>query len=303
MEGQNANEMSWQDNATAGRGWSYGVEMLIQKKSGKLSGWAAYTLSWTRWNFPEVNSGQTFFPRHDRRHNISLVGIYELSKRITLSATWVYGTGNALTLPVSAYKAVMERFMGVAIGNDAHWVNTETTEYSGRSNFRAEPFHRMDVAIQFHKQKKRFERTWEQDTALILKMNWQDIPNDTNYYRVRAFAKIEYSTPDPGITEKRTQNDFDFSWDEESGRAEWQSDRNLDGSLFSSPTGKVFMPTLSPIQTPNGIPKPFYSKCRLIAVAMMVYNSDVNYFKYHRSLQQRLDTENPLPNRPLPTTT
>ena len=132
-----------------------------------------------------------------------------------------------------------------------------------------------------------------EDTALVLKMNWQDIPKDTNYYRVRASAEIEYSTPDAGTTGKRIQNEFDFSWDEGSGHGEWQSDRNLDGSLFSSPTGKVFMPTFSPIQTPNGIPKPFYPNCRLISLTMMVYNSDVNYFKYHRSLQQRSDTENP----------
>ncbi|MGX5852064.1 TonB-dependent receptor [Dyadobacter jiangsuensis] len=161
IEGENSNEISWQDNVTAGRGWSYGAEILVQKKSGKLSGWAGYTLSWTRWNFSELNFGKTFFPRHDRRHDISLVGIYEASKRITLSANWVYGTGNALTLPVSTYDGVMEKFMGLAVGNDAHLVNTKMTEYSGRSNFRAEAFHRMDIAIQFHKQKKRYERTWE----------------------------------------------------------------------------------------------------------------------------------------------
>ncbi|MET7253497.1 DUF4249 domain-containing protein [Dyadobacter jiangsuensis] len=132
-----------------------------------------------------------------------------------------------------------------------------------------------------------------EDTALVLKMNWQDIPKDTNYYRVRALAEIEYSVPDPVTTEKRTRNDFDFSWNEVSGKSEWQSDKNLDGSLFSSPTGKVFMPTLAPVQTSDGTPKPFFSKCRLISVTMMVYNTDVNYFKYHRSLQQRMDTENP----------
>ncbi|WP_353721012.1 DUF4249 domain-containing protein [Dyadobacter sp. 676] len=131
------------------------------------------------------------------------------------------------------------------------------------------------------------------DTSLTLKMTWQDIPNDTNYYRVRAVAEVEYDVPDPGVKGKRIRNRFDFSWDETSGRSEWQSDRNLDGSLFSSPTGKVFMPTFSPIQTQDTAPKPFYSKCRLVSVTMMVYNSDVNYFKYHRSLQQRIDTENP----------
>lgn len=161
VEGQNSNELDWQENVTAGQGNSYGAELLIHKKSGKLSGWAAYTLSWTRWNFPEINFGKTFYPRHDRRHDISLVGIYELNKRITVSATWVYGTGNALTLPVSTYTGVREYFFGQAAGNDAHLLNTEVTEFSGRSNFRAEPFHRMDLGVQFHKTKRRYERTWE----------------------------------------------------------------------------------------------------------------------------------------------
>ncbi|MCY7356865.1 MAG: TonB-dependent receptor, partial [Rudanella sp.] len=88
-----AEQVSWEDNVTAGKGWSYGAEILLQKKAGRFSGWAGYTLSWTQWQFPELNGGRKFFPRYDRRHDISLVGIYELSKRITLSGTWVYGTG------------------------------------------------------------------------------------------------------------------------------------------------------------------------------------------------------------------
>jgi hypothetical protein len=160
IDGGNSNELNWQDNVIAGRGWSYGAELLVQRKSGRLSGWVGYTLSWTRWNFAELNFGQTFHPRHDRRHDISLVGIYELTKRINLSATWVYGTGNALTLPVSKYSGVREYFFGQAT-NDAQLLTTEVTEYHGRSNFRAEPFHRMDVAVQFRKQKRHYERTWE----------------------------------------------------------------------------------------------------------------------------------------------
>lgn len=161
VEGENSNELNWQENVATGRGVSYGAEFLIQKKTGRLSGWAAYTLSWTRWNFPDLNFGKTFYPRHDRRHDISLVGIYELNKRVTLSGTWVYGTGNALTLPVSRYTGVREYFSGQAAGNDAHLLTTEVTEYIGRGNFRAESFHRLDVAVQFHKVKKRYERTWE----------------------------------------------------------------------------------------------------------------------------------------------
>lgn len=161
INGENSNDPSWQDNVTSGRGWSYGTELLVRKKTGKLSGWVGYTLSWTKWNFPELNFGQTFYPRHDRRHDVSVVTIYEINKHITLSANWVYGTGNALTLPVSKYTGIQEYFFGSVADDQEHLMNTELSEYSGRSNFRAEPFHRMDIAIQFRKKKKRFERTWE----------------------------------------------------------------------------------------------------------------------------------------------
>lgn len=132
------------------------------------------------------------------------------------------------------------------------------------------------------------------DTALTLKMHWQDIKADTNYYRVTAAAEIEYSVPDPKGTNKRIRNQFNFLWDPTSGRSEWQSDRGLDGSLLSSPTGRALMPGFNSTKPNDGPTKPFYPRSRLISITMLVYNADINYFKYHRSLQQRLDTENPL---------
>lgn len=159
LEGENANELNWEDNVTAGKGWSYGAEFMVQKKTGKLSGWIGYTLSWTQWKFPELNFGETFYPRYDRRHDLSIVGIYEISKRITLSATWVYGTGNALTLPVSKFTVFRNPYQP-AFNNPWNYGNN-TSEYDKKNSFRAEPYHRMDIAIQFHKKKKRHERTWE----------------------------------------------------------------------------------------------------------------------------------------------
>ncbi|GGM78442.1 TonB-dependent receptor [Dyadobacter beijingensis] len=164
INGENANELSWEDNVTAGKGWSYGGEFLIQKKTGRFSGWIGYTLSWTYWKFPELNFGKTFFPRYDRRHDLSVVGIYELGKRVTLSATWVYGTGNALTLPVSNYRAATDNFVTrvTSDGKPAiNWFGPTVSEYGEKNSYRAEPFHRMDIAVQFRKQKKRHERTWE----------------------------------------------------------------------------------------------------------------------------------------------
>ncbi len=154
---QGVESISWEDNVTSGQGVSYGAEFLVQRKQGRLTGWAGYTLSWTTQQFDELNNGKKFFARYDRRHDISLVGVYELKENITISATWVYGTGNAITLPISTYQigelsTINNRF-------DRYWSNG--TEYTDRNAFRMRAYHRADIGIQVMKQKKRGVRTWE----------------------------------------------------------------------------------------------------------------------------------------------
>lgn len=157
----------WEDNVTAGRGWSYGAELLLQKKTGRFSGWIGYTLSWTKWQFADLNGGRWYYPRYDRRHDFSLVGICELSKRVTMSGTWVYGTGNALTVPLGQYNTYQPGggFPYDATGNlfrELFQPNRSVEDYGTQKNsFRAEAYHRFDIGIQLHKQKKHHERTWE----------------------------------------------------------------------------------------------------------------------------------------------
>ncbi|WP_305952123.1 TonB-dependent receptor [Emticicia oligotrophica] len=154
-----AAQEDWQSKIIDGNGYSYGVEFLVQKKVGRFSGWVGYTWSKTRWKFAELNFGQAFYPRYDRRHDASVVGIYELSKRITLSATWVYGTGNALTIPVAEYVGY---YSTVSKNNGTiNWRSFRVNEYGEKNSFRAEPYHRLDVGLQFHKKMRRHERTWD----------------------------------------------------------------------------------------------------------------------------------------------
>ncbi|MEJ8802231.1 TonB-dependent receptor [Pontibacter sp. H249] len=157
---ESAEEVNWEDNITAGQGWSYGVEFLLQKKAGRFSGWAGYTLSWTQLQFDSLNYGKKFYARYDRRHDISLVGIYELSKGITLSGTWVYGTGNAITMPVGTYASQPQMPSRYKVPYYSYYGNN-TIDYGDRNSFRMAAYHRMDIGIQFHKQKKWGERTWE----------------------------------------------------------------------------------------------------------------------------------------------
>ncbi len=157
---ENANQVRWENNVTSGQGWSYGTEVLLQKKTGRFSGWAAYTLSWTQLQFDELNFGKKFSARYDRRHDISLVGIYEISPRITLSGTWVYGTGSALTLPL-AQITTREHNPLSPDSRNSYFSSSSAYTYGDKNSFRMAAYHRLDAAIQFHKKKKRFERTWE----------------------------------------------------------------------------------------------------------------------------------------------
>lgn len=148
--------VDWEDNVTEGRAWSYGAEFLIQKKLGKFSGWIGYTLSWTQMQFDSLNFGRRFWARYDRRHDVSVVGTYRFSDRIILSGTWVYGTGNAITLPLSEYMAYEHNPALPPLLNGA-----TVNDYSEKNNFRMKPYHRLDLGIQFHKNKRWGERIWE----------------------------------------------------------------------------------------------------------------------------------------------
>jgi hypothetical protein len=86
-----------------GTGKAYGIELFLQKKKGQLTGWIGYTFSRTERTFPELNEGRAFPYRYDRTHDLSVVGNYRLSKKWEASAVFVYGTGNALTMPTGRF--------------------------------------------------------------------------------------------------------------------------------------------------------------------------------------------------------
>lgn len=159
VTGEDISQINYQDNITTGKGKSMGIEVLLQKKSGRLNGWIGYTLSKTLFQFDELNNGKEFYPRQDRRHDFSLVTLYQLSEKIKLNFTFVYSSGNAISLPRSEYSAgtnlslLNYNFSGVS----AYGVN----DYGDRGSFRAEAYHRLDFGVQFFKKKKKSERTFE----------------------------------------------------------------------------------------------------------------------------------------------
>ncbi|PSL25287.1 DUF4249 domain-containing protein [Dyadobacter jiangsuensis] len=135
------------------------------------------------------------------------------------------------------------------------------------------------------------------DTLLTVKYNWNDISGQTNYYRVRAALDLEYSVPEEvsaggEFKERRVRNRFNFNWDDTIGRNDFRSDVNLDGTEFSSPIGRVNLP--DPLSySSNGAVYTSYPKSKIISITMEVYNTDEHYFKYHRSVQTRGDSDNP----------
>jgi hypothetical protein len=147
-------DFHYEDAVTVGNGYSYGAEFLLQRKYGKLTGWIGYTLSYTKYKFAELNNGKEFFPRHDRRHDVSIVAIYKLTKNTTLSGTWVYGTGDAITFAQSQYIAYSHDPRG-SYNNpygQYNYFNARYANYYGEKNsFRMAAYHRLDVGVQFSK--------------------------------------------------------------------------------------------------------------------------------------------------------
>lgn len=145
------NPNDWQTRVeTGGIGWAYGLELFIQKKLGKMTGWIGYTLSWNNRQFENLNNGNVYPYRFDRRHDISFINTYQISKNFDIAFSWVYGTGLATNIPIFETAVPTE---GIHQGGTA-------THYGDLNSFRFAPYHRGDISFNWHKKKKRHERTW-----------------------------------------------------------------------------------------------------------------------------------------------
>ncbi len=136
-----------EEEFVSGKGWSYGAEFLVNKTRGRMTGWIGYTLSWTWRKFAGLNEGMRFPARYDRRHDISVVSNYEAGRKWKLGAVFVYGTGNAITLP--------ERFYVIN--------GVLTQEYSNLNQYRMKAYHRLDFSATYTpvpKKKRKLSSQW-----------------------------------------------------------------------------------------------------------------------------------------------
>jgi hypothetical protein len=141
----------WEDRVSQGNGTAYGAEFFVQKKTGKLSGWVGYTLSWATRQFDDINFGKVFPYKYDRRHDFEITGSYQFTKRFSMSGSWVYSTGNAVTFGTSKY-------LGPGGYYDSYL--QQVTHTPERNNFRMPSYNRLDIGFEFTKQKRRYKRTW-----------------------------------------------------------------------------------------------------------------------------------------------
>lgn len=125
-----------------GLGRAYGLELMLKKKQGKLSGWISYTISRIERQIEGISNSKWYPARQDANHDISIVAIYDLNKKWTFSATWVYNTGNAITFPSGKYE----------IDGQVKYYYTE------RNGYRMPDYHRLDLgATRTFKKTDRFE--------------------------------------------------------------------------------------------------------------------------------------------------
>ncbi len=159
------------DNAfTYGKGWAYGAEFFLKKRTGKFTGWIGYTLSWTWRQFAEINYGEKFLAKYDRRHDASLVLTYDASKKWNFGMVWVYGTGNRGTLPNGFF--IYEG----SLSND----------YGLRNSYQFTPYHRLDLNVTFTPDRS---KKLEKRKQVLIEQYRQEGKDTTNIKLTRRWLK------------------------------------------------------------------------------------------------------------------
>lgn len=128
-----------------GIGRAYGVELILKKKQGKFTGWFGYTLSKTERKIEGINGNEWYNARQDRTHDLSIVGIYDITPKLSFSALFVYYTGNAVTFPTGKYE-----------------INGQTQfSFTERNASRMPDYHRLDLGLTWYvKDTEKYESSW-----------------------------------------------------------------------------------------------------------------------------------------------
>jgi hypothetical protein len=146
----------WENKVETGKGWAKGIELLINKTSGKTTGWIGYTLSQTTRQFSQISEGKEFPYKYDRRHDIGIAITHKPSEKFDFGIVWVYGTGTATTLAEEKYPS-----KNMLNSNSQFYESIGMIEYfSTRNSYRMPAYHRLDIGFNFNKKIKWGIRTW-----------------------------------------------------------------------------------------------------------------------------------------------
>lgn len=178
-----ANSDAIESQLLFGKGRAYGIEMLIKKKAGKFTGWVSYTLSKTEKKINGINNDRWYNARQDRTHEIAIVGSYQLTSKWTISANWVYYTGDAVTFPAGKYR-----------------IDDQTIfYYTERNGYRMPSYHRLDLGATCELKKK---KRWSSELTFSLynaygrenayAINFQDNPDDPSRTEAVRFALFKF---------------------------------------------------------------------------------------------------------------
>ncbi|MDX5347405.1 MAG: TonB-dependent receptor [Hymenobacteraceae bacterium] len=158
----------YEEELVSGMGEAYGMEVFVNKTKGRFTGWLGYSLSWSTRQFDELNNGNKFYSKYDRRHDISIVGSYQVSRRLAVSAVWVYATGQRLTGRTGQFAVPNPALSGIDF----------IPVYTDKHALRFSPSHRLDFnLILKNKPQKRFQSEWH--------VGAYNVYNRAQPYRVR----------------------------------------------------------------------------------------------------------------------
>jgi hypothetical protein len=179
----NANELL-EGELLYGIGRAYGLEMILKKKQGRFTGWVSYTLSRTERKINGINDNNWYLAKQDRTHDLSIVGIFDITPKLSVSALFVYYTGNAITFPSGKY----------AVNGETQFLYTE------RNGYRMPAYHRLDLGVTWYrKNTTKFESSWNfsvynayghQNAYTITFRQDPDDPNKTEAVRTTLFRWI-----------------------------------------------------------------------------------------------------------------
>lgn len=153
----------WQNKVeTGGKGTVYGLEILIEKKAGNTTGWLGYTLSKNTRQFANINSGSPYPYIYDHTHDVSLVVNHQFDDHITVSAIWVFSTGNAITIPNEKNLVSTMTFYDLSMPVSGSYYS-ESHIYPGKNNYRMPAYHRLDLSCSFTRHNGKRTKVWSID--------------------------------------------------------------------------------------------------------------------------------------------